>query len=318
MDPANPRHDKPAIRRAINAHLKALGMPTRPIIWAEDARTGFTLMRNRRRDEAPVDAWFAAEKAAKNVASWEDCRIAPSLRWWWYAKEAVTPLPMRDGPWEAAGRATDSIAVISSVAAYAHHPEIERIVAIKMPLVTAFEAGLFLYWITPADVVCVLQPTLSLEEERLHKVDGPAVTWPSGEAYCFWRGIHVPSWFIDQPDRLIEASVGVDDNYDLLFQGIPIARFDAALPGSPGQYRYAKYMNLIYPEVFKNVQERKAPRCFYIHKGFRVSFTITARSKHNTFTLGDFEIAPEPPPTPDTSPNLLRWWVHALKGKSSD
>jgi len=65
---------------------------------------------------------------------------------------------------------------------------------------TAFHAGLWLYWITPTHVICVEQPSLSVENDRLHRSDGPAVEWPAGELYWFWRGTQVPqSWIEDRP-----------------------------------------------------------------------------------------------------------------------
>ena len=41
MDQTQPRLDKVAIERAIAAHFKALGLRQRPIVWVEDARSGF-------------------------------------------------------------------------------------------------------------------------------------------------------------------------------------------------------------------------------------------------------------------------------------
>jgi hypothetical protein len=63
----------------------------------------------------------------------------------------------------------------------------------------AFRNGLWLYWITSTNIICVEQPSLSIENDRLHRADGPAVEWPSGEQYWFWRGTQVPQEWIERP-----------------------------------------------------------------------------------------------------------------------
>ena len=66
-------------------------------------------------------------------------------------------------------------------------------------MIDAFNAGLWLYWITPTEVLCVEQPSLYISDNRLHREDGPAVEWPAGESYCFWRGTQVPNeWITDR------------------------------------------------------------------------------------------------------------------------
>ncbi len=66
----------------------------------------------------------------------------------------------------------------------------------------AFSAGLWLYWITPSAIICVEQPSLHISDDRLHCADGPAVHWPGGEAYYFWRGVQVPEDWIMRPNTL--------------------------------------------------------------------------------------------------------------------
>jgi len=59
----------------------------------------------------------------------------------------------------------------------------------RFPMTEAFEAGLFLYWVRPREVVCVFQPALHVVDGELHRESGPAVEWASGERYWFLRGI---------------------------------------------------------------------------------------------------------------------------------
>jgi len=38
-----------------------------------------------------------------------------------------------------------------------------------------------------------------MSDNRLHREDGPAVEWPAGEQYYFWRGTQVPdAWISDR------------------------------------------------------------------------------------------------------------------------
>jgi len=73
-----------------------------------------------------------------------------------------------------------------------NHPTQAKLAAIWLPMVDAFSAGLWLYWITPTEIVCVEQPSLHIADGRLHRAHGPAVEWPDGEEYYFWRGTQVP------------------------------------------------------------------------------------------------------------------------------
>jgi hypothetical protein len=63
------------------------------------------------------------------------------------------------------------------------HPEREW-----APLIEAFAAGLCFFWNGPDEVVCVPRPALWLSQGLLHRDDGPAVLWPSGEQYFFHLG----------------------------------------------------------------------------------------------------------------------------------
>lgn len=72
------------------------------------------------------------------------------------------------------------------------HPATGKAASVWLHLFNAFEAGLFLYWVTSIDVVCVLQPALSIFNGRLHRVDGPAIEWPFGGAIHLRHGLVLP------------------------------------------------------------------------------------------------------------------------------
>ena len=59
------------------------------------------------------------------------------------------------------------------------------------PLIEAFAAGLGFFSNGPDEVVRVPRPALWLSRGVLHRDDGPAVFWPSGEQYFFRLGREV-------------------------------------------------------------------------------------------------------------------------------
>ncbi|MGH6815709.1 MAG: DUF6745 domain-containing protein, partial [Hyphomicrobiaceae bacterium] len=81
--------------------------------------------------------------------------------------------------------------------------------------VDAFEAGLGLYWVTPREIVCVPSPMFATRDNRLHNEVGPAIAWPSGECYWFWKGIKVPRWLIEQPQSITFEKIKRQPNAEL-------------------------------------------------------------------------------------------------------
>ncbi len=154
--------DRDAVESAITQHLAELGLPPQPVVWCETAKDGYTA------------AWSAARSAA------------------WSAAESASRL----AAWSAAWSAARSAAEMNTLSAF-DHPAQAKLAAIWLPMEKAFRNGLWLYWITPTNVICVEQPSLSIENDRLHRADGPAVEWPAGERYWFWRGTQVPQEWIE-------------------------------------------------------------------------------------------------------------------------
>jgi hypothetical protein len=69
-----------------------------------------------------------------------------------------------------------------------------------LPYVDAFEAGLWLFWITSSAVIALPRPQLQLHGEQLHAVNGPAVSWHEGEEqFFFLNGVHVPREIVETP-----------------------------------------------------------------------------------------------------------------------
>ena len=157
------RIDRKAVEIAVNRHLTELALPARPFHWSSTAKEG----------------WGAAWDAARGAA-----RVA--------ARDAA-----RDAAWDAARDAGE----VNALSAF-NHPAQAKLAAVWLPMIDAFNSGLWLYWITPVSVICVEQPSIHTSDNRLHRADGPAVWWPAGEEYYFWRGVQIPGDWISKPAAL--------------------------------------------------------------------------------------------------------------------
>jgi hypothetical protein len=66
-------------------------------------------------------------------------------------------------------------------------------------------------WIVPYERVCWIseRPTVvgTDGQGRLHCPDGPALRYRDGWAVHAWKGVTVPAWMIEQPERITAASV---------------------------------------------------------------------------------------------------------------
>ena len=118
-----------------------------------------------------------------------------------------------DGPTASWG-ARRACMEVNALAAF-DHPTQRRLVDIWLPMMNAFEAALWLYWITPNEVLCVPRPELHMVNNHLHRTDGPAVEWPGGERYWLWRGVPVPQWLIEEPSRITPSVIRGERNLDL-------------------------------------------------------------------------------------------------------
>jgi hypothetical protein len=83
------------------------------------------------------------------------------------------------------------------------------------PLSDALAAGLFYFRVELHEIICVARPSMWIADGRLHREDGPAIAWPSGQRHFFWRGVAVPAWFIEEPDRLTLARIRDTSNAEV-------------------------------------------------------------------------------------------------------
>jgi hypothetical protein len=77
-------------------------------------------------------------------------------------------------------------------------------------------------------VIAVPRPVLHLEGDRLHCADGPAVHWPDGARYFFWRGVQVSSEIVLYPDRITVPCIDGERNAEVrrvLIERYGVSRF---------------------------------------------------------------------------------------------
>jgi hypothetical protein len=164
---------------------------------------------------AEYSARMAAREAAWRVASrpmrerWENSRWGGNEQRMWDNVRArrdsgIDPI---DGVVECA--------ILSSL----DHRQLDRrwisLIATWRHIVDAAQAGLFRYWITSAEIICVANPSLHVVDRRLHRENGPAVQWPSGERHWFWHGIEVPEWFIADFARVTPDTICNEKSVEL-------------------------------------------------------------------------------------------------------
>lgn len=234
VDYTNSVLDHEAVERALTRYLDALGQPSRPVRWFDDAASAYA---------------YAFQKAAAREVPWNAVRGAacavtggaaePDPVWvmpWRIARSVASDAAWRaarDAAWSAASHVAERPAWrrLRGGKEWLAWDAVQRDVegrdehdrrAIWLPFLEAYEAGLFLLWIAPDEVICVGRPLMRMERaqllfhgESLHCDTGPAVQWPTGEAYWFWRGVQVPREVIETPDTLTADRIVGEPNVEV-------------------------------------------------------------------------------------------------------
>jgi hypothetical protein len=104
----------------------------------------------------------------------------------------------------------------------------ERCARLWAPMLHAYAAGLWLFWVLEREVIAVPRPALHAVEDgpgrrRLHRPDGPAVDWPGGARYYLWQGVRVPARVVTAPGSLTAAEIGDEPNAEV--QRVMLERF---------------------------------------------------------------------------------------------
>jgi hypothetical protein len=232
IDYAHPGIDRHRAASGLIEHMKLLGLEPVRVRWLPDAEEGYL-----RAERGPGNSDWRRRLQAAELDM--EASPGPSVRYltrgalWpvaWRPFEDRARLAAQQGVWRrtlrqnlatawtAAGgavRALGYLAAQDSARSRLERVACERGLALWAPVLEAFRAGLWLYWVLHQEVVAVPRPALRVVDASLHAPDGPAVAWPGGAHYYFWRGIQVPEHFIAEPDRLNPRRILEERNQEL-------------------------------------------------------------------------------------------------------
>jgi hypothetical protein len=79
-------------------------------------------------------------------------------------------------------------------------------------MLKAFLAGLFYLKIERDEVICVPRPSLWIVGCRLHREDGPALAWPTGECRYFWNGVR--DFVVERPHQIASVLIRLERNVE--------------------------------------------------------------------------------------------------------
>ncbi len=82
------------------------------------------------------------------------------------------------------------------------------------PLLGLWQLAGSLGWVQPHEQKCWLVERPNIlrgdNRDRLHNASGPALRYPDGWCVYAWKGIEVPSWMIEQPEKITLAAIDAE------------------------------------------------------------------------------------------------------------
>lgn len=231
-----------AAKTATARAFKKAGMPSPaagarslPGLLQPDPATARVLMMLEASRAASDAAWRVAERPLRAAAA--EAAAGHAAARWEMAKRR-----RNEGMFDPLDRALRCIALMERYASLGRRrPElasgrpgeaVRRLVKMWEPIIDCAEAGLFQYWITAQEVICVPRPALFVASGQLHREDGPAVRWASGRCHWFWHGIEVPDWVIEEPDQITVEIIRAEGNAEV--RRCMVERWAKRLTDEPG------------------------------------------------------------------------------------
>jgi len=84
------------------------------------------------------------------------------------------------------------------------------------PLLGLWQVAINAGWLQPHENVCWLAERPRIwrgdPQARLHSASGPALQYGDGWSVWAWKGVEVPRWLIEQPERVTLAAIDGEDN----------------------------------------------------------------------------------------------------------
>ena len=235
-----PRADPVEVERAIQEHLRRLGLGWLAVRFVTDVASA---RRSVFEAILEADAWIGPWRTAWREANrqawlarapWSTARRLAEVRarravairtWQWLQGFLPTnPFPGERWQWQEADWAVDQaccdvLDAVVEVVTWSSEPDIstpiDRWISILSPLLQAFEAGLWLFWVTHREVLAVLRPAVRIENRQLHCDDGPALVWPDGSSDYFWRGVRVTETIVLRPLDLTASEIASERNAEV-------------------------------------------------------------------------------------------------------
>lgn len=216
------RVDRARVEGAFGEFFRRLGLAPRPVRWARGYSDVNELYGSLKGSKRSADLFAAVGRMAKRPgkvsrhtatydAAWKAAgEVVP--RAWDALRHAVVNVLTSHidgaveweyrqvyGPvWDAARAAHNEARWAACEFARMHGTEHDNeatreFAALKLPMLDAYEAGLWLYWVTTGEVLALPRPSIRLRDGALHGDGAPAVEWESGERLHFLNGVPVPA-----------------------------------------------------------------------------------------------------------------------------
>jgi len=235
--------DEAEVERALQKYLGMVRLSPRPVTWARDgreahawvARSTVSSVNDEIRDnlnrifdgprESDHDRWEESYNAAMAAGHGDQLEIVKtllrgqpvrlSIPWRLYEGVRTGDRGARTNPassrtWQEAIDVLDQAANAAGECAIARNnsrwnPGRAGYEKVLLPFVDAYEAGLWVCWITTTKIIALARPRLRMSFGQLHSDDGPAVSWPESEQqYFFLNGVHVPRELVELPANEID------------------------------------------------------------------------------------------------------------------
>jgi len=215
------------VAEVLERFLKALHRPVLPIRWARDSRHARAILTQAQQitaiNNVKVNPGTFRDAYTRKERNWIDTHYEVLTSAQHEVLQFVLRLLYENSPeresesdseyggiWYDCGNALDFAARAAAECAWAYEYyeteprfrqyEISEFEKDWFPFVDAYEAGLWLFWLTDSEVVALSRPIVRLNGSQVHSEDGPAVYWAEGEEqYFVINGIHVPQLIVETP-----------------------------------------------------------------------------------------------------------------------
>ena len=220
--------DRDAVALALGRHLELLGLPRLPVRWAADVASGRSGCLYSRDSQAWWRARARARAAAKPPRADVEWDSLPQFRYadlWTAVAEAASSdraalwrggiEDTELGPNPVASWVDDALDWAAAPPALRGVRAVRRWIEACLPFVDAYESGLAFFWVLQDEIVAVPRPQLWIAGGALHRPDGPAVSWPGGQRFWFWRGIRVSRRTVETPEALTAMDIDTEGNAEV-------------------------------------------------------------------------------------------------------